>query len=94
MDFKPGYTDIKNRKSFFYSETVKSRELYLSSRAWFLAFAIFVYHFVQSGTLGIFPEKWYLYYRSIRLSDLLLYALVIYSFINIKEYIELLSSMT
>jgi len=57
-----------------------------------LAFGFFLYFFVQNGTLGLFPEKWYIYYRSIRLSDLVQYTLIIYSFIKVKEYSDLFTS--
>jgi hypothetical protein len=75
-----------------YSENFIKEELVTNLRARFLAIAIFLFYFIENGTLGLVPEKVYMVYRNIRVSDLILYGLVIYSLINIKEYRELFSS--
>lgn len=64
----------------------------VSLKAKFLAFALFLYFFFENGTLGLVPEKYYIIYRSVRISDLIQYALIIYSFFCIKEYIDLFKS--
>ncbi len=66
----------------------------LSLKAKFLAFAIFLYFFFENGTIGLIPEKYYLIYRSVRISDLILYVLVMYSVFCIKEYLDLFKSKT
>ncbi len=75
-----------------YSETAMSGRIAFNLRGAILAFAFFIYFFVNNGTLGLFPENWYIYYRSIRLSDLIEYCLIIYSFIKIREYSDLFTS--
>jgi hypothetical protein len=77
---------------FGYSEKLIQDDLVLSLRAKFLAFGIFLFFFFENGTLGLIPESYYVIYRSVRLSDLILYLLVIYSFFCIKEYIDLFKS--
>lgn len=81
----------KDLKTIF-SESALSGKIAFNMRGAILAFGFFLYFFVQNGTMGLFPEKWYTYYRSIRLSDLILYVLIIYSFIRIKEYSDLFKS--
>ena len=51
-----------------------------------------MYYFIEIGTLGLIPEKFYMVYRNVRISDLILYSLVIYSFIKINEYKDLFKS--
>lgn len=67
-------------------------ELITSMRTKFLAIAIFLFYFIENGTLGLIPQKFYMVYRNVRISDLILYGLVIYSLINIKEYKDLFKS--
>jgi hypothetical protein len=57
-----------------------------------LAFTIFLFHFIEFGALGLIPDKFLLVYRSVRISDLLLYSLICYSIICYKEYKDLLKS--
>lgn len=75
-----------------FSDTAFTARVAFNLKGAILAFGFFIYFFVQNGTLGLFPEKWYIYYRSIRLSDLVQYMLIIYSFIKIKEYSDLFKS--
>lgn len=75
-----------------YSENFIKEELVTNLRARFLAIAIFLYYFIEHGTLGLLPQKAYMIYRNIRISDLILYGLVVYSFFNIREFKELYKS--
>jgi hypothetical protein len=58
----------------------------LDNKTKFIAWAIFLFLFIESGTLGLIPQQFYFVYRNMRLSDFILYFLVAYSFINIKDY--------
>lgn len=62
----------------------------LKARA--LAFAIFLYFFIQNGTLGLMPEKWYIVYRALRISDFIMMGLIIYSLGCAREYRGLFKS--
>lgn len=64
----------------------------LPKNAKLLAWAIFLMFFIENGTLGILPERSYFLYRNVRYSDLIMYALIVYSFFCIKEYIGLFNS--
>jgi hypothetical protein len=57
-----------------------------------LAWAIFLYFFIENGTLGLIPKSYYFVYRNVRVSDLIMYGMVIYSLFNLKEFIELYKS--
>ena len=57
-----------------------------------LAIGIFLYYFIENGTLGLVPSKYYLVYRNIRISDLLLYGMTFYSLVRYKEYKDLFDS--
>lgn len=57
-----------------------------------VALAIFLYFFIESGTLGLLPEKWYMIHRNVRISDLILYALIGYSIFSFREYYHLFKS--
>ncbi len=81
-----------NRESMLYSENFFREELVLNLRARVLAICIFLYYFVENGTMGLVPAKFYLVYRSVRISDLLLYGMVIYSFFSYREYKDLFKS--
>lgn len=81
-----------DKTTMLYSENFLKDELIVNLRARVLAFFIFLYYFIQNGTLGLIPPKYYLVYRSIRLSELILYALVIYSLILYREYKDLFKS--
>lgn len=69
----------KDRSLFTYSEMAFNREIYASLRARVLALVLFLYYFVENGTLGLLPEKYYFLYRNVRISDLILYVLIVYS---------------
>jgi len=75
-----------------YSDILFSGEMVTSLRARILAVAIFMYYFIENGTLGLVPEKFYYVYRSVRISDLILYGLVFYSLYNVREYMDYFKS--
>ncbi len=79
-------------KELLYNEKFIQTDVVLSLKAKMLAVAIFLYFFIENGTIGLFPPSSYIIYRTIRISDFILYALVIYSFFCIKEYISLFRS--
>ncbi len=81
-----------DRQNILYSENYIKADLVLSLKARILALGIFLFYFIENGTMGIIPQKYYTVYRSMRLSDLLLYALIIYSFFKYKEYKNLFNS--
>jgi len=81
-----------DKTSVLYSENFFKDELVLNLRARVLAVCIFLYYFIESGTMGLVPPKLYMVYRSVRISDLLLYGMVIYSFISYKEIKPLFKS--
>ncbi|MCI0448154.1 MAG: hypothetical protein L0Y79_00010 [Chlorobi bacterium] len=81
-----------SKSKYYYSENILKDELVVSLKARFLAIALFLYFFIENGTLGLLPEKVYYVYRNMRISDLILYALVLYSWINIREYLDLFKS--
>lgn len=81
-----------DRDSMLYSENFFKEELVLNLRARVLAICIFLYYFVENGTMGLVPAKFYLVYRSVRISDLLLYGMVIYSFFSYREFKDLFKS--
>lgn len=64
----------------------------ISSKAKVLAWAFFLIFFIENDTLGLIPKQFYFLYRNVRLSDIILYGLVIYSFITIREYEQLFKS--
>ena len=65
----------------------KSKILPLNAKL--LALSIFLLLFIEIGTLGILPSTYYFVYRNVRISDLLLYAIIIYSLFCIREYRDL-----
>lgn len=81
-----------DRSSMLYSENLFKENLVVNLRARVLALTIFLYYFIQNGTMGLVPEKFYMVYRNMRISDFLLYALIIYSLICWKEYKVLFKS--
>lgn len=99
---KPVPGDIGSKRSalslnihkslFSYSEKLINEGIVISLKTKLLAIAIFLYFFIENGTLGLFPPTWYSIYRNIRLSDFILYSLIIYSIICIKEYRDLYKS--
>ncbi len=66
----------------------------MPQKAKLLAWGIFLVYFIENGTLGLIPRQMYFVYRNVRVSDLLIYFLAIYSFINIREFTELYKSKT
>jgi len=64
----------------------------LPQNAKMLAWGIFLIYFIENGTLGLIPRNLYFVYRNVRISDILIYALTIYSIYNSKEFIELYRS--
>lgn len=75
-----------------YSENYLREELAVNLKARILAFAIFLFYFIENGTLGLIPQKFYMVYRNIRISDLILYGLIVYSLYCIREYKDLFKS--
>jgi hypothetical protein len=67
---------------------------FISRKAKLLAWAMFLYYFIENGTLGLIPSSFYTLYKTVKISDLILYGLVIYSLMNIKEYESLYKSKT
>lgn len=80
------------KTSQLYSESFLKEELISNYRARILAFAIFLFYFIENGTLGLVPQKFYMIYRNVRLSDLILYATILYSLVRYKEYRDLFNS--
>lgn len=66
----------------------------ISQKTKFLAWGIFLFYFIESGTLGLIPSNFYFIYRNIRISDFLLYGLTVYSLFCTPEYKELYRSKT
>ncbi len=64
----------------------------LDNKTKFIAWCIFLFFFIETGTLGLIPRNYYFVYRNMRLSDFIMYFLIIYSFFNIKDFIELYRS--
>lgn len=83
---------LQNRTDYTLNEEIADRHVYLPRNAKFLAWCIFLIFFIENGTLGIFPRQFYFVYRNVRISDLLIYAVIIYSFFCIREYSGLFSS--
>ena len=82
----------KEKTTVLYSENFLKEELVTNMRARILAIGIFLYYFVENGTLGLVPSKFYFVYRNIRISDLLLYGMTFYSLVRYKEYKDLFNS--
>jgi len=89
----PDFNELKSSKSsVLYSENFLKEELFLNTKVRLLAIGIFLYFFIENGTLGLIPSKLYFVYRNIRISDILLYGLTIYSLARYKEYSDLFKS--
>lgn len=67
---------------------------YVSREVKILAWSIFLFYFIENGTLGLLPRSYYYAYRSVRLSDIIMYMLIIYSFFNVKSWAEVYRSNT
>ncbi len=80
-----------NNESQSFAEVLHHKN-YLTLNAKILAWGIFLFFFIENGTLGLLPKQVYFIYRNVRISDFLLYGLTIYSLYDAKEYIKLYKS--
>ncbi len=85
-------TPIDRSANSINSQSLKTN--FISKKAKVLAWVIFLYFFIEKDTIGIIPSQFYTLYRAVKISDLILYGLVIYSFFNIKEFESLYKSKT
>ncbi len=69
-----------------------NKEAFLPRNAKILAWFIFLVFFIENGTLGLLPRQAYFVYRNVRLSDIIIYGLTIYSLYNVKEFYDLYKS--
>lgn len=74
-----------------YADVSDARNI-LPLNAKMLAWGIFLFFFIENGTLGILPKQFYFVYRNMRISDFLLYGMAIYSLFKTKEFPELYKS--
>lgn len=81
----------KRKESISYTEALQ-RSNFLTQNAKILAWGLFLFFFIENGTLGLVPRQFYFVYRNMRISDFLLYGLTVYSIFNIKEYLPLYKS--
>ncbi|MFI5212124.1 MAG: hypothetical protein ACHQIH_04520, partial [Ignavibacteria bacterium] len=81
-----------DKANILYSESFLRGELITNMRARILALFLFLYFFIENGTLGLLPAKFYMIYRNVRISDLLLYGLILYSLYCHREYSYMLKS--
>ena len=89
---KPGVGDFPKKNELAYNESRFAANISVNLRAKILAFAIFLYYFIENGTLGLIPPKYYIIYRNVRISDFILYALILYSVLNLREFKDLFKS--
>lgn len=82
---------MKKRESLTYTEALQ-RTNFLTQNAKILAWGLFLFFFIENGTLGLVPRQFYFIYRNMRISDFLLYGLTLYALYNIKEYLPLYKS--
>jgi len=75
-----------------YSDKFFTDELVVNFKTRFLAIAFFTFFFIEYGALGLIPDKYLLIYRGVKISDFILYGLIIYSFIRYKDYKDLFFS--
>lgn len=80
-------------KNVSFSDVLYTKN-YLTLNAKLLAWGIFLIFFIENGTLGLIPKQFYFVYRNVRISDLLLYGLTVYSLYNSREFITLYRSRT
>ena len=80
-----------NFQGKLYGEILDEKK-FLPLQVKFLAWSIFLIYFIESGTLGLVPRSYYFVYRSIRVSDFIMYFLIAYSLFNIKSYAEMYRS--
>ena len=84
-----GNSDLQNKVNHSSEPEVSKISAPLPRNAKFLAWSIFLILFIENGTLGLIPKQFYFVFRNIRLSDFIMYAVIIYSLFYIKEYTEL-----
>ncbi len=89
---KPAVGAAPRKTDHIISDAFIRDNLVISLRARAVAVAIFLYFFIENGTLGLLPEKWYIIYRNVRLSDLILVGLIAYSVFHLREYYYLVKS--
>lgn len=65
---------------------------YITVNAKLLAWCIFLIIFIENGTLGLIPKQFYYIYRNMRISDFLIYGLILYSLFNVREFEKLFKS--
>jgi len=70
----------------------ENEKVYVPRNAKLLAWGIFLIFFIDNGTLGLFPSRFFAVYRNVRLSDLLIYMLILYSFFHTNEMRDVLRS--
>ena len=87
-EFKVGK---KIPKNISYSQILYEKD-YVAPKAKLLAWGIFLIIFIENGTLGLIPKQFYYIYRNMRVSDFLIYGLILYSLFNVKEYQKLYQS--
>lgn len=80
-----------NQNTPKYSNILKDSSI-IPQNAKLLAWGIFLIFFIENGTLGLIPKQYYFVYRNVRISDLLLYGLTLYSLYNNKEFYKLFKS--
>lgn len=90
LTFKKRFADTYDRA--FYTDTDFHQPRFISQEAKLLAITIFLIFFIDEGTLGLLPRQMYFLYRNVRVSDVLMYGLIIYSFFQAKEYYKLFTS--
>lgn len=91
-NFRPRFNGSRNNLPASSSESLVESGKYVPQNAKFLAWGIFLFFFIENGTLGLLPTQFYYLYRNVKISDLIQYFLIIYSFYCSKEYIKLLKS--
>ena len=69
---KPAYGAFPQKNEFSYNESRYAENVSINLRGRVLAFTIFLYYFIENGTLGLIPPKYYMLYRNIRISDFIL----------------------
>ena len=82
---------MKKKENISYTEALQ-KSSYLTQNAKVLAWGLFLFFFIENGTLGLVPKQFYFVYRNMRISDFLLYGLTVYSLYNAKEFATLLRS--
>jgi hypothetical protein len=89
---KPAVGSAPRKSDFIKSDKFIRDKFVVSLRGRVLAFAFFMYFFIESGTLGLVPQRFYLIYRNVRISDIIMFGLVIYSVFCIREFWNLYKS--